>query len=111
MRSWKEKLKELKKLVRDALILRGTLCRAVVSVPMVTLFNGIMNMNLKVWKDEYFPVLIDMVTGYCNACSIKRKTADVIDAVMRHWVALFGVHKNIIRDVYCSREAMEHWSV
>lgn len=78
---------------------KRTPCRPVVSVPMAKHFNDIVSMDLKVWHEKYFLVMIDMATRYCNACVIKSKAADVIiDAVMRHWVALFGSPNKILTD-------------
>ena len=74
-------------------------CRPVVSMPMARNFNDIVSMDLKVWHDKYFLVMVDMATRYCNACVINCKTARVvIDSIMRHWVALFGSPKKILTD-------------
>ena len=73
--------------------------RPVVSMPMATQFNEMISMDLKIWKEKYFLVMIDMATRYCNACVITSKAADVIiDGVMRHWVALFGAPRRIMSD-------------
>ena len=78
---------------------KKTPCRPVVSMPMARNFNDVVSMDLKVWGDKYFLVIIDMATRYCNACVIRNKSANVvIDAVMRHWIALFGAPKKILTD-------------
>ena len=78
---------------------KRTPSRPVVSVPMAKQFNEMISMDLKIWKDKYFLVMIDMATRYCNACVITSKEAEVIiDGVMRHWVALFGAPRKILTD-------------
>ena len=73
--------------------------RPIVSMPMAKRFNEMISMDLKIWKDKYFLVMIDMATRYCNACVINSKVAEVIiDGVMRHWVALFGAPRKILTD-------------
>ena len=73
--------------------------RPVVSMPMARNFNDILSMDLKIWHDKYFLVMVDMATRYCNACVINCKIARVIiDSFMRHWVALFGTPKKILTD-------------
>ena len=62
-------------------------------------FNDIVSMDLKVWQDKYFLVMIDLATRYCSACVIKSKEANVIiEAIMRYWIALFGAPKKILTD-------------
>lgn len=78
---------------------KRTPCRPVVSVPMAQHFNEMVSMDLKLWNEKYFLVMVDMATRYCNACVIKGKAAHIIiDAFMRYWVALFGSPKKILTD-------------
>ena len=73
--------------------------RPIVSMPMARNFNDIVSMDLKIWGDKYFLVMVDLATRYCNACVIKSKSANIIiDGVMRYWIALFGSPKKILTD-------------
>ena len=94
-----DEIRKLEDKCDTCLKFRRTPSRPVVSMPMARNFNDVISMDLKFWGDKYFLVMVDMATRYCNACVIGSKTASVIiDAVMRHWVALFGSPKKILTD-------------
>ena len=78
---------------------KRTPSRPVVCMPMARKFNEVVSMDLKAWEDKYFLVMVDMATRYCNACVINKKTPRIIvDAVMRHWIALFGAPRKFLTD-------------
>ena len=105
-----EEIRKIEETCDTCIKFKRTLCRPVVSVPKATHFNDMISMDLKIWKEKYFLVIIDMATRYCNACIITSKAADIIiDAVMKHWGTIFGapktmkVNSTIINSEVCAK--------
>ena len=94
-----EEIRKIEETCETCLKFKKAPCRPIVSVPMASHFNEMISMDLKIWKEKYFLVMVDLATRYCSACVITSKEADVIiDAVMKHWVAIFGAPKKILTD-------------
>ena len=77
--------------------------RPVVGMPVASLFNEVVSMDLKLWpsgaKTRWILHMIDMYSRYTQSVFIERKrTTDVIDAVMGSWIGVFGVMKSILTD-------------
>lgn len=73
--------------------------RPVVSFPMATYFNEKVAMDLKYWRGKWILHLIDMWSRYTISIFIQRKkTTDVIDKIMSHWIGIFGVMGAIMTD-------------
>ena len=70
-----------------------------VSIPMASDFNEKVAIDLKIWKGNNILYMIDMWSRLTIATVIKRKKpADVVDAIMKNWVAVFGVMGTILSD-------------
>ena len=50
----------------------------IVCMPMASKFNDVISMDLKVWGNCYFLVIVDLATRYCTATVIKDKCANTI---------------------------------
>ena len=71
----------------------------VVGLPMASLFNEKIAMDLKQWKGRWILHIIDMWSRYTVSVFIQRKRSnDVINALMQRWVAVFGVMESIMTD-------------
>ena len=56
-------------------------------------------MDLKSWKGKWILHLIDMWSRYTVSVLIERKrTTDVIEKIMSHWIGVFGVMGAIMTD-------------
>ena len=76
--------------------------KPIVSMPMSSKFNDTISMDLKVWEDKYFLVMIDMATRYCTAIIINNKQSKtVIKGIFLSWIALFGAPRKILSDNGC----------
>ena len=59
---------------------------------MASEFNEKVAMDLKKWNDRYILHIIDMWSRYTVSVFIIRKTpGEVINALMKHWIGIFGV--------------------
>ena len=73
--------------------------RPAVAMPMGTEFNEVVTMDLKIWKGKNILYIIDSFTRYTVAIVIEKKKPDmVVDAVMKKWVAYFGLMGGILTD-------------
>ena len=73
--------------------------RPVVALPMASRFNEKIAMDLKQWKGRWILHIIDMWSRYTVSVFIQRKRSnDVINALMQRWVAVFGVMESIMTD-------------
>ena len=73
--------------------------RPIVSMPLASKFNECLAMDLKIWGNKYFLVMIDVATRYCAAVVISNKNPDtIIRNIILHWISLFGVPKCILSD-------------
>lgn len=101
--SWKE---EHEKLLTDienqcelCKVYSRTPSRPVVGMPMAKEFNEKVAMDLKQWKGRWILHMIDMWSRYTISIFISRKRpSDVIDCMMKNWVAIFGVMGSIMTD-------------
>ena len=73
--------------------------RPIVGLPMASRFNEKIAMDLKQWKGRWILHIIDMWSRYTVSVFIQRKRSnDVINALMQRWVAVFGVMESIMTD-------------
>ena len=73
--------------------------RPIVSMPLSSKFNECVAMDLKVWGNKYFLVMIDIATRYCAAVVICNKNPDtIIRNVFIHWISIFGAPKSFFSD-------------
>ena len=78
---------------------RKPVSKPVVALPIASKFNEVISMDLKIWGNKYFLVMIDVATRYCTATVINNKLAStVITAIFLHWIVLFGAPKKILSD-------------
>lgn len=70
-----------------------------VAMPMATEFNEKVAIDLKIWNNKYILYMIDMWSRLTVAAVIERKRpSEVVDAVMKKWVAHYGVMGAILND-------------
>ena len=77
--------------------------RPVVGLPGASKFNEMVSMDLKLWREgagtRWILHMIDMYSRYTQSVFISRKrTTDVIDAIMSNWVGVFGVMGGLLTD-------------
>ena len=73
--------------------------RPVVAMPMAREFNEKLAMDLKLYNGRWILHMIDMWSRYTVSVFISRKKpSDVIDAMMKNWVGVFGVMGAIFTD-------------
>lgn len=73
--------------------------RPVVSFPMASQFNEKVAMDLKSWRGKWILHMIDMWSRYTVSVFIQRKkTTEVIEKIMSHWIGIFGVMGAIMTD-------------
>ena len=73
--------------------------RPIVSMPMATSFNDTVSADLKAWRGDYFFVLVDMSSRYCQAVVIKNKLPQtILAALYKHWICIFGAPRQFLTD-------------
>ena len=73
--------------------------RPVVSLPMAQKFNEVVSMDLKVRKNGYFIVMVDLATRYCSSRLIRNKQpATIIKALFMNWISIFGTPSKFLSD-------------
>ena len=73
--------------------------RPAVSLPMASRFNEKVAMDLKQLNGQWILHIIDMWSRYTVSIFITRKrSSDVINALMQGWIAVFGVMEAILTD-------------
>ena len=78
---------------------RRTPPRPAVALPMASNFNEKIAMDLKKWDEKWILHLIDMWSRFSVSVLISRKkSSEVIDNVMKHWIGVFGVMETILTD-------------
>lgn len=100
---WKEELQEcLTKVYENCELCKmykKTPPRPAVSKPMANRFNEKIAMDLKQWRGSWILHLFDMFTRFSVSVFIDRKkSSDVIDKIMKCWIAVFGVMECILTD-------------
>ena len=76
--------------------------RPIVSMPLASKFNDVVAMDLKVWGQHYFLVIVDLATRFCAATVIGNKLAKtIIKGFLLSWVTIFGAPKRILSDNGC----------
>ena len=76
--------------------------RPVVSLPLATVFNQVVAVDLKIWNKLYFFVMIDLATRFCAACVITdKKPSTIIRNLFSSWICIFGSPKSILSDNGC----------
>ncbi|KAL5015625.1 hypothetical protein ScPMuIL_007295, partial [Solemya velum] len=86
--------------------------RPVVSMPMASRFNEKVAMDLKQWKGRWILHMIDMWSRYTVSVFIcRKKSSDVIDVVMRHWIGVFGVMgQSLLCWANMARNSLHMWN-
>ena len=73
--------------------------RPIVSMPIASVFNDTISMDLKIWGDKYFLVIVDVATRFCTASVINNKfPSTIISNLFRYWIVLFGAPRKILTD-------------
>ena len=74
--------------------------RPVVAMSMARVFNETVAMDLKIWRDGlYFLVIIDLATRFCTASVIANKKAEtIVEKLFTCWIVLFGAPKQFLSD-------------
>ena len=73
--------------------------KPVVALPMANQFNETIAIDLKAWKNIWILYMIDMFSRYTAATLVKRKKPEeIIEAIIKDWIAVFGVMKKILSD-------------
>ena len=73
--------------------------RPVVCLPMAKEFNEMVAMDLKVWNNSYFLVIVDLATRFCTATVVTNKMPHtIIKGLFVSWITIFGAPKKILTD-------------
>ena len=73
--------------------------RPVVSMPMASEFNERVCIDLKKWQNKWILHIIDMWSRFSVSVLVDSKnTSVIIDNLIEHWVAIFGVMGSILSD-------------
>ena len=73
--------------------------RPVVTLPLASVFNETLSMDLKKWHGVHFLVMVDLALRFCTATIIPDKSAEtVVTAIFRFWITIFGAPRNILSD-------------
>lgn len=74
--------------------------RPVVAMPMAKNFNETVAMDLKIWNNGiYFLVIVDHATRFCSAVVINsKKPCTIIEALFQHWITIFGAPRQFLSD-------------
>ena len=100
---WKDEFQELLEDIGKACDLckryMKTPPRLAVALPMASRFNEKVAMDLKQLNGQWILHIIDMWSRYTVSVFIPRKrSSDVINALMERWIAVFGVMESIMSD-------------
>ena len=72
--------------------------RPVVSLPMASKFNEVVAVDLKAWGKNYFLVVVDLATRFCQATVIQNKVpSTIIKGLFKCWIVIFGAPKKLLR--------------
>ena len=102
--AWKENLiEDIDKIYQSCQTCKQyakTPARPVVSMPMAKGFNEKVAMDLKVWKDgKYILHMVDMFSRLSVSVFVQSKQPkEIVDKVMKHWVAVWGLMKYVMFD-------------
>ena len=74
--------------------------RPVVALPMASHFNQYVAMDLKHWREGLWILhIIDMFSRYtCSVFVTRKRPQDIIEAVIKDWISVFGVIENLLTD-------------
>ena len=74
--------------------------RPVVALPMASHFNQYVAMDLKHWREGLWILhIIDMFSRYtCSVFVTRKRPQDIIEAVIKDWISVFGVMENLLTD-------------
>ena len=73
--------------------------RPVVCMPLASEFNEMIGIDLKIWGNQYFLVIVDIATRFCAARVIEDKLpSTIVRGLFLSWVATFGPPKKLISD-------------
>ena len=78
---------------------KKTTPRPVVCLPLASRFNEMIGIDLKKWNDNYFLVIVDIATRFCQAYVIPNKLpSTIIRALFVSWISIFGAPQKILSD-------------
>ena len=73
--------------------------RPVVSMPLANKFNETVSMDLKMWCNSIFLVMVDTATRFCTATVVSNKSpSTIIKGFFVSWITLFGAPMKILTD-------------
>ena len=73
--------------------------RPVVCMPMAQKSNEVISMDLKVRRNCYFLVMVDVATRFCAATVIHNKlSSTVINILFKSWISIFGPPLTFLSD-------------
>ena len=73
--------------------------KPIVSIPLADSFNEVLAMDLKVFGNKYFLVMVDVHTKYCAASVINdKKPKTIVENLFSSWIAIFGPPRKIYSD-------------
>ena len=89
----------ISQMCRTCLKHRRPFSRPVVCIPLAYEFNEMLGIDLKIWGNNYFLVIVDIATRFCAAKVIRNKLpSTIVKGLFLSWVAIFGPPKKIIQD-------------
>lgn len=78
---------------------KKTFPRPIVCIPLASRFNEMVGIDLKKWNDQYFLVMVDIATRFCQAYVIPNKLpSTIIKALFVSWISIFGAPSKILSD-------------
>ena len=79
--------------------LKNTPPRPAVGLPLATVFNETVALDLKTYRNGYMLHIIDHATRYSQSCFIKNKQkATIVKAVIKFWIGIFGSPDKFLSD-------------
>ena len=79
--------------------LKNTLPRPAVGLPLATVFNETVALDLKTYRNGYMLHMIDHATRYSQSCFIRNKQkATIVKAVIKFWIGILGSPDKFLSD-------------
>ena len=96
---WKQEIQKVSDKCDICRKFKKTPPRPVVGFPVGKVFNEAVGMDLKVWGNCYFIVMVDLATRYCVASVIANKKPEtIIKEVITQWISRFGAPQKVLTD-------------
>lgn len=93
------KINEISQKCEVCLKYRKPSARPVVSLPLASVFNETVAMDLKVWGNIHFLVMVDLATRFCTATVVNdKKATTIIRSFFSSWICIFGAPRRILSD-------------